>query len=192
MKLCRASLADWVFRCTFAALIVLFITASSPLDAKAKVFPAKGQDASRYQTYQWDAIRVVTKRGIIENDPDVAPLIKQAVNRELQKKGYIEVAEGGELTLLTAGLNVASSQLEGFLLTWGFDIYWGYGVNTVSPLTRVNNKGTILISVIDTETKKGVWTGYSTEALGRPSTLGKSIDKAASRLFKKFPKKKSR
>ena len=55
----------------------------------------------------------------------VAPLIRKSVNRQLARKGYAEVAEGGEMLVLSAGMEVTSSQLEGFLLSWGFDIYWG-------------------------------------------------------------------
>ena len=67
---------------------------------------------------------MVTKQGILEDDPDVAPLIKKSVAEQLTRKGYSAVSENGELTVVSAGLSVVSSQLEGYLLTWGFDVFW--------------------------------------------------------------------
>jgi hypothetical protein len=171
---------------------MVFLLAEVTHAAEVKVFPAKGQDVSIYRTYHWVAPKVVTKQGVLEDDPDVAPLIKKSINQQLTRKGYSEVPAGGELVVQSAGLSVVSSQLEGYLLTWGFDPYWGtYDVTTASPVSRVNREGTLLIALIEAKTKKVVWSGYTTEALGRPSTLPTSIDKAASRLFKKLPASKN-
>jgi hypothetical protein len=168
--------------------IILLVATVSP--AEVKVFPSKNYSVATYRTYQWLPIRVFTRQGVLEDDADVAPLIKQAVNRGLAGKGYVEVADGAELLVQTAGLGVMSSQLEGFLLTYSWDIDWGYGNPMVSPVSRVNREGTLAVALVDAKAKKGVWCGFSTEALGRPETLGKSIDKAASRLLKKLPQKK--
>lgn len=159
--------------------------------ADVKVFPAKGRDLTQYATYQWRATRVLTSQGFVEDDPEIAPLIRQSVSSELARRGYTAVSEGGELLLVSVALGSASNQLEGFLVSWGFDYYWGYGVNTVSPVSRVNKEGTLFVCLLDAETNESIWSGYVTEALGRPATLSKTIDKAASRLIKKIPKRKN-
>ena len=172
------------------ALLTLLLLAPPTAEAKVKVFLPSGQDVARYTTYQWAPIRIVTKSGILEDDPEISPLIRESVNRHLTARGYTEVSEGGELQVLTAGLNHASSQLEGFLLAWGFDVYWGYGVTAVSAVKRVNQQGVLIVSLVDTKTEKGVWAGYATRSFGRPGTIANTIEKAASRLLKKLPKKK--
>ena len=175
---------------TGLAILTLLATAFPAAAGEVKAFPVKGVKLSRYQTYHWASIRLATKTGIVEDDPRVAPLIKQSVNRQLARKGYREVNDGGDLVILAAGLEVSSHQLEGFLLSWGYDVFWGYGVSTVAPVRRVNREGTLFVSFLDTKTEQSVWAGYATQALGRPGALGGDVDKAASRLFKKFPKRK--
>lgn len=158
--------------------------------AKVKVFPAKDAKLKDYGTYHWEPVRIVTTQGIVEDDPEFAPMIKEAIRKRLKKKGYREVAAGGELKLLAAGLAVKSSQLEGFLLRWGYDVYWGYGVSVATPVTRVNRAGTILVNFVDAESGKGVWFGYATQALGAGGNVRRTIDKAVEKLLKKVPARK--
>jgi hypothetical protein len=58
----------------------------------------------------------MTRQGLLEDDPVVAPIIRQVVNKYLVAKGYREVAENGQLKLLTGGFGETTSQLEGFLI----------------------------------------------------------------------------
>src|SRR5262245_38472284 len=106
-------------------LVPLFIM-SKDAGAKVKTFQAKGNDISRYETYHWSPIRILTKEGIKENDPDVAPKIKTAVSDQLTKKGYREVNTGGQLEVRIMGLSAASNQLEGILIGWGWEPGWGW------------------------------------------------------------------
>jgi len=176
--------------CRGLAVGLLVATASSAADVKA--FPSKRLEVTQYATYQWSAMRVVTGQGIVDDDPQVAPLIKQSVNAQLARRGYTEVSEGGELLLVSAALGSASNQLDGYLVSWGFDYYWGaYSVTAVSPISRVNKAGTLFVCLLDAKTNEAVWSGYVTEALGRPAALPKTINKAANRLIKKVPKRKN-
>ena len=47
--------------------------------------------------------------------PKYAPMLKAVVRQWLNKKGYVEVAEGAELHVLTGALQETSSQFQGFL-----------------------------------------------------------------------------
>jgi len=173
-----------------ACVLLLLIIAPASTLCEVKVYPSKSDDLTRYKTYQWLPVRVFSKSsGLLEDDPDVAPLIRQAVTRELARKGYTEVARDGELLLLVMGMGTSSPQLEGFLLVYNWDVFWGYDP-IAAPVSRVNREGTLAVGFVNARTNKGVWLGYATEALGRPETLGKSIDKAASRLMKKLPARK--
>ena len=170
-------------------LILAAIAASA--NCETKVFVSKTQDVSQRSTYTWLPPRLFTKEGVKENDPEFAPIIREAVNRELTKKGYREVPTGGDLQIMSAGVGVASSQLEAILVTYGFAAYDGYyGPMTASPITRINHEGVLLVALVDPKTNKGIWSGYDSEALSGRSSVPKAIDKAASKLFKKLPQKK--
>ncbi len=172
-------------------LLALAVLASVVAAAKVKILAPKKHDVTSYKTYQWLPPRLMSRWGLLEDDPVYAPVIRRAVNQELNRKGYKEVAEGGELSVATGGFSRTTSQLEGFLLNWGFDFYYGdWGATVAAPVSRVNREGTFVIILLDSETKQGVWGGLATALIGKPETVGKSIDKAAKRILKKLPKRR--
>lgn len=171
----------------FSILLWIFLAASVSLTAKVKILPSKKYDISKYETYEWLPPRVMTRQGLLEDDPVVAPLIRQVVNKYLAVKGYREVAENAQLKLLTGGFSETTSQLEGFLITYGFDYYYGWGPTYASPVSRVNREGTFLVGLIDAQTNEGVWLGLSTALVGDHKDIDKTINKAASNLLKKLP-----
>lgn len=129
-----------------SALLVAVLLVPLVAPGKVKIFDSKKHDVVKYKTYHWLPPRVMTRYGLVEDDAHFAPMIKQAVNRELARKGYREVAEGGGLEVATGGFGRTSSQLEGFLIQWGFDsYYWAWGVTSATPVTRVNTEGTLVI-----------------------------------------------
>jgi len=171
--------------------LILLACFAASVRGETKVYASKTEDVAVRSTYTWLPPRLFTKSGVVENDPTYAPLIKQAVNRELAKKGYREVPSGGDLQVMSAGVGVASSQLEGILVTYGFNAFDGYyGATTASPITRINHEGVLLVSLVDPKTNKGIWSGYDTQALGGVDSIPKAIDKAATKIFKKLPQKK--
>jgi Domain of unknown function (DUF4136) len=176
-------------RSLLSTLTILGVCFSAPLSlvSKVKIFPSTKYDIATYETYQWLPPRVMTRQGLQEDDPILTPIIKQVVNKHLSAKGYREVAEGGELNLLTGGFSETNSQLEGFLVTYGFDYYYGWFPTTAAPVTRVNREGTFLVGLIDAKTNEGVWLGLSTALIGGQKDIDKTINKAASNLLKKLP-----
>ena len=77
-----------------SVLLVLAFLVPLLLGGKVKTFASKEDDVRSYKTYEWLPPRVMTRYGLLEGDELVAPVIRQAVNRELARKGYTEVAEG--------------------------------------------------------------------------------------------------
>ena len=170
--------------------LVLVLLVPLLLGAKVKTFASKEHDVTSYSTYEWLPPRVMTRHGLVEDDAVFSPIIKQAINRELARKGYKEVTQGGELQVTSGGFSRTSSQLEGFLVHWGFDYYHlDWGATVAAPVTRVNKEGTLVIVLVDAKTNKGVWGGLATALLGKPESVGKSINKAAKRILKKLPKR---
>ena len=171
-------------------LLLFLIAAGSLIAGDVKVFPVPKTDYAAYKTYNWLPPRLLTASGLVEDDPTIAPLIKKAVNRELAKKGFTEVPSGGSVQIVSIGMSTGTLMLDGFLATYGFDAYWGVTTANITPVTSYNREGTLAVALIDPKTKKGIWCGMATEALGRPGRTEKAIDSAAERMFKKYPPKK--
>ena len=153
---------------------------------EVQVWMAKGTDFSRYKTYEWLPPKLLTSGGVVENDPDFAPLIKNAINRELIKKGLKEVSTGGDLQVSTLALAQSIPQLEGFIFAGAPPDFFTAPVATVG---RYNREGTLVVNLIDTKTQKSAWCGMAKETLANKPGAGiKKIGPAAAKLFKKFPR----
>jgi hypothetical protein len=178
-----------------AAVLVLVLAVPLLLSAKVRTFAPKGADVGANKTYHWVTVRVMTRTGMVEDDDLIAPVIKAVVNRELAARGYVEVAEGGDLQVTAGGFGTTGSQLEGFLAHWSFDFYTGYGVETAAPVNRNNVEGTLAVVLADTKTNKGVWGGITKTLIGSqaqgggtmPKSLIEEIGKAARSILKKLP-----
>jgi hypothetical protein len=155
---------------------------------KVKTMTGEGADFSRYKTYEWLPPKTYTPTGIVENDPVIAPLIKQAVNAELAKKGLREVESGGDLQVATLALAEWMPQVEALVFSTGTQPNWGTAVTTVG---RYNKQGSLFVNLIDTRTKLSAWLAMATESLAdKPGSGQKKIAGAAANMFKKYPSPK--
>jgi len=161
--------------------------------AETKVFPSNKHDVKTYGTYEWkNPPRIINAQGGDEKDSPFAELVRDSVNRQLAAKGYREAPNGADLQIISGAVAAKANQLEGFLVTLGFDAYWGYWFGMPYPVNSINRMGVLFVGMVDKTANEGVWAGYDTEALDRVGSMnvdaakGK-IDKAASKLFKKLP-----
>jgi hypothetical protein len=172
-----------------AVIIVMLLGLLPPVAyaGKARTQSAPGVDLSQYKTYQWLPTRVLRNTGLVENDPVLTPLIKDAVNRELTRLGLKEVSEGGDLQVASGITTHAVPQVEAVFMP-GPDFYYGTPVATMG---RYNKKGALIVNLIDPKTKKSAWAGVAEEDVKNFTGDGqKKIAKAAENLFKKYPVKK--
>jgi hypothetical protein len=152
---------------------------------EVKTLTGKDADFSRYKTYEWLPPKIHTPTGIVEDDPVIAPLIKQAVNDQLAKKGLREVVSGGDLQVATLALAEWMPQVEALVFSTGTQPNWGTAVTTVG---RYNKQGSLFVNLIDTRTKLSAWVGMATESLAdKPGSGQKKIAGAAAKMFKKYP-----
>jgi Domain of unknown function (DUF4136) len=158
------------------------------LAEKVQTYTGKEVDFARYKTYQWLPPRVLSKTGIVENDPEIAPVIKVSVNRELVARGLKEVAEGGDLQVATTALAESIPQMEAVIFpgNMAFDY-----ATPLATFGRYNRQGTLVVNLIDSQTKKSAWAGLARETIDNHPGAGKEkVGKATSKLFKKFPLKR--
>jgi hypothetical protein len=165
---------------------ILLATAAT---AKVKVLVEAKSDLSQYRTYQWLPPRVLKKTGLEENDSVVAPVIKMAVNKELAKLGMKELADNADVQISSWAFREVSPQVEAYIYGSYDDWYFG---GTPATLGRYNQSGTLVVGLIDPKTKKSVWGALSTGSFEKPSQLESRVNKAASEIFGKYPRPKSR
>ena len=175
-----------------AALLLLLAAgplAESCYAGKVRVEVQPGADFARYKTYRWLPPKVLTSSGVVENHPVLAPLIKDAINRQLAEKGLTEVAEGGDLEVSALALRESIPQLEAVVFG-GPDMMYGTPIATMG---RYNHEGTLVVNLIDTRTKKSAWVGLVKETIDRGEGTGqKKLPGAAAKMFKKYPSPKSK
>jgi hypothetical protein len=151
-----------------------------------KIAVAPGVDLWHYKTYHLLPTKFLTKSGVVDGDERVQPMIDKSVKAQLAKQGFTEVSEGGDFEVVTWALSESIPQLEAVLFAPYGTIDWGTA--PISTVGRYNRHGTLAVNLIDPKTNKSIWAGMVTRALGKPSHLNRDVDKAASDLFKKFPK----
>ena len=149
-----------------------------------KTFAEKDVDLSTSKTYRLLPTRVLTVNGVIEDDPEISPLIVAALRKQLSQKGLTEVSEAADLEVAAGGLAVSIPQIEAFLLTPLNTVSWD---SPIATLGRYNKEGTLIVNLIDARTSRSVWLGVAKRALGKPSSLSRDIDRAAEAMFKKYP-----
>ena len=165
-------------------LIVLLLCTHSQA-GKVRSVIGKNADFARYKTYQWLPPKIQTPFGIVEDDPVIAPLIKQAVNAQLTKLGLREVTSEGDLQIATLALTQKSPQIEAMLFSTGTQPNWGTSVTTVG---RYNKEGSLFVNLIDARSNTSAWIAMTTENLVDKEGSGqKKIAGAAAKIFKKYP-----
>lgn len=171
---------------------VMVILLAVALRAEMKVFPSNKHDVKSYSTYSWGGPpRVMNEQGE-HPESELVTLIREEVDRQLAAKGYKAVPSGGDLLVVAGGVAARSNQLTGYLVTFGYDAYWGTWFGMPYPMNRMNREGLLFIGLVDAKVKEGVWAGYATEAIDRvpdADTARKKMGKASEKLFKKLPKK---
>ena len=166
---------------------ICMLLAAPCFGGSVKSWVGPDADFSRYKTYEWLPVRVLTKTGVVENDKVAAPLIKEAVNRQLALRGLKEVENGGDLQISAGALSESIPQLEAVFLPPGFA-----GMDYAQPIAtmgRYNKEGTLIVNLLIAGTKRFAWLGIAKESIdNKPGAGLKKIDKAATNMFKKYPK----
>src|SRR4051794_29258130 len=150
-------------------LLALGMFPQNTFAGKVRAQVAPGADMARYKTYEWLPTRALTGTGIVENDPVITPLIKDALNRELKQRGLTEVASGGDLQVAAGVTTHADPQVEAVLFGGAPDLMYATPIATMG---RYNRKGSLIVNLIDTKTKKSAWAGLAEEDLNDTAGAG--------------------
>jgi hypothetical protein len=158
-------------------------------------------DFSQYHTYSWGKVKT--------SDPFYVERIKQAVDQQLQKKGWQLVPSGGSVMVFATDNVHNQQELQtmydglggGWGGGWGWGPRWGWGggwwdgpgLGDSTTTTTNQPVANLAIDLFEGNSKNLLWRGLATEDLS--SNTGKntkSLDNDINSMFRGFPPKTSK
>ncbi len=161
-------------------LALLFLLSPQSVAPTVKVSFDKEADFSRYKTYDW----------VPTQEPAANPVnhirITRAVERELELKGLKKSMENPDLRV------TYFAKVEKKLRGQGHqeDSPWqpSPDVRTVVDFKRVQ-EGTIIVELLDDDTKLTLWRGVATGKAPSPDEVGPAIDSTIKKVLADYPPK---
>jgi hypothetical protein len=154
-------------------------------------------DFSKYQTYSWGKIQT--------GNPFYADRIRQAVDKQLQAKGWQLQPSNGAVTVFATDNIHNQKEVQtyydnlggGWGGGWGWD-RWGWagawgpgGFGTSTSTTSHQPVASVVIDLFEANSKTLLWRGLATEDLSSNADKNtKMLDNDINNMFKKFPPKK--
>jgi hypothetical protein len=154
---------------------------------------------SQYHTYSWGKVQTT--------DPFYVARIQQAVNKQLQSKGWQLVPSGGSVTVFATdnlhNQKETQTMYDGLGGGWGGGWGWGGwgwgggwadpGFGTATTSTTNQSVSNLVIDLFDGTSKSLLWRGLATADLSTNATKNtNSLDNDIAKMFKGFPPKPSK
>ena len=135
---------------------------------------------SQYHTYSWAKVKT--------SDPLWESRIQDAVDKDLQAKGWQRVDNGGDVALTAVGSARDEKEYQTFYDGMGGWRWGGFGETT----TQVENYpvGTLVLDMYDAHNKQLIWRGVASQSLSdKPEKNEQKLDKAVNKMLDHFPPK---
>ena len=166
----------------FVTLAVAVVFFSIPaLAQKVETDYDHSVNFSQYHTYSWGHVH--------STDPLFEQRIRDAVDHDLQAKGWQVVPVGGDVTLTAVAIKKNQAEYTTFYDGLGGGWRWhGWGGGMATTTVEKVPVGTLVVDIYDTSTKHLVWRGLAHDQLSnKPDKDTKKLEKAVDKLFDKFP-----
>lgn len=182
------------------AAVLLF----SGCAGNAHIEKDKSADFSKYHTYAWvDKPEEKTSKKNRRNELTETN-IRNAVNEQLRKNGWKEVNASPDMLVnyeLLVERNQKRQQDPVYSQPYTRSFYNRYSGRVITyyypsqflgydSYSTTVKEGTITITMIDNNTDKTVWQGWTTSELNNGRITGDEIDKSVRTIFRKFDPKK--
>jgi hypothetical protein len=179
----------------FSIGITLFVTGCA---GTAHVQKDRSANFSQYKTYGWIE-KAAPKKANHKNDITYQN-IRNSVNEQLQKKGYVESKSNPDVLISTDLVTERNTRLQNDPVysdaytrsyynprsgRWN-NFYYPSQFMGYDNSTRTIREGTVTVTMIDAKTDKAVWQGWATKELNRRDISEKEIDQNVKSIFKKF------
>jgi len=135
---------------------------------------------SQYHTYSWAKVKTT--------DPLWESRIQDAVDKDLQGKGWQRVDNGGDVALTAVGSSHNQKEYQTFYDGMGGWRWGGFGETT----TQVENYpvGALVLDMYDAHNKQLIWRGVASQSLSdKPEKNEQKLDKAVNKMLDHFPPK---
>ena len=167
-------------RLLLPTLLAVFTVSAIALAQDVKTDYDHHANFSQYHTYYWERVKTT--------DPLWENRIREAVDHDLQAKGWQRVDNGGDIALTAVGSTHDEREYQTFYDGMGGWRWGGFGETT----TQVENYpvGSLVLDMYDARGKQLVWRGVSSDSLSNnPEKNEKKLDKAVDKMFDHFPPK---
>ncbi len=135
---------------------------------------------SQYHTYSWARVKT--------SDPLWESRIQDAVDKELQSKGWRRVDSGGDVALTAIGSTQNQKEYQTFYNGLGGGWFWGGFGDTATTSTVNYTVGTLVLDMYDTNSKRLIWRGTATKSLSDKTDKNeKTLEKSVDKMFDHFP-----
>ncbi|MCY1045116.1 DUF4136 domain-containing protein [Corallococcus sp. bb12-1] len=179
-------------------LVGLGLASCAGVDVGTNYDPAAVQRIDNFRTYSWMAQPQKTQDARINNDITDSR-VKEAVNQDLQSRGYRKVDASENPDFLIGWQGAIDTRLSAEMVDnyygYPWDPFWGsyYGpYGGGGTYVRQYDVGTLILDVVDAKEKKLVWRGTAQANLGDTPSIqsaGKKLDEGVEKMMKEFPPK---
>jgi hypothetical protein len=167
---------------------VTLLSATASFAQQVKTDYDRSTDFAQYKTYSWENVHT--------QNPLWVDRIKAAVNSALAAKGWMQVESGGGVAVMamemTKDHQTLNTYYDGFGGGWGWRGWFragfgdGFGDSTTTESTY--KVGTLVVDLFDSNTKKLIWRGSSSDTLSSKSDKNiKNLDRGVEKMFDRFP-----
>ncbi|MCI0352466.1 MAG: DUF4136 domain-containing protein [Acidobacteriales bacterium] len=168
---------------TFITLALFMVLAGTLAAQDVQSDWDKSKNFGEYHTYYWAKID--------SPNPLMVQRLQDAVDAQLEKKGWSKQQDGGQVALVGLGTSSTKKNLNTFYsgTGWGYGGWYGAG-GMGSSTTTVSEyrEGTLVLDMYDSNSRQLLWRGTATDTMSdKPEKNEKKLNKAIEKLFKKFP-----
>jgi hypothetical protein len=164
----------------FGSITMVLFMAASSFAVDVKTDYDRNANFGNYKTYSWDKVQTQNQLWVDR--------IKSSVDAALAAKGWRQVAAGGDVSFGATQITQNQQVLNTFYDNFGRGRRFGGGFGTATTTTDNYQIGSLVVDVYDTQTKKLIWRGVSSDTLSDNADKNiKNLDKGVQKMFKNFP-----
>lgn len=175
-------------------LLLITFVGCAPVDVQTRV--SKTAVFTNFKTYSWLDTDSVAKSAVPITNPEVNNVVREAVDKSLEKKGYQRL-DSGDVDFLVAWFGGVQKKVKTETINHFYDSS-GYGTLAAAMPAKVGEaartteyeEGTILIDVLDPKSHKAIWRGVGKERLVQGLTESEArlyINRVVGQIVNNFP-----
>ncbi|HEY2471118.1 MAG TPA: DUF4136 domain-containing protein [Terracidiphilus sp.] len=163
-----------------AAVLLLSVSGSAQ---KVETDYDHSANFAQYHTYTWGHVA--------SSDPLFESRIRDAIDHELQEKGWRLAPEGADADVTVTAVAMEKNKREYTTFYDGLGPRWrwhGWGTGMATTSVEDVPVGTLIVDMYDSSSKGLVWRGVARDTLSdKPEKNSEKLEKAVDKMLAKFP-----